>query len=69
MAVGMPKVGCGGHRPYRSRAEAAYKASWHLSCHKCRSGLVIGVWLCEPTRDHFHIGHRAPTEAERRVLG
>lgn len=67
MAVEQQQRSCGGHRAYRSRAEALYRASWHLTCWKCAAGLVMDVWVCLPTRQHFHIGHREPTEAERRM--
>jgi hypothetical protein len=49
---------CGAHKPYRSRADAVYAASWHLRCEKCATEGPLGVWQCLPSRAHFHIGHR-----------
>jgi hypothetical protein len=59
----MPWTECGPHRPYRSRAEAAAKASWHLTCWKCKAVGPINVFLCTRTGAHWHIGHRKPIAA------
>jgi hypothetical protein len=50
---------CGAHKPYRSRADAVYAASWHLRCEKCTTEGPLGVWLCLPRRQHWHCGHKA----------
>jgi hypothetical protein len=54
----MANGSCGAHKPYASKAAAAYAASWHITCPKCKAGRPIGVWLCEPSRKHHHWGHR-----------
>jgi hypothetical protein len=59
MAVSAPRpqTGCNGHRPYRSKAEATWRASWHLTCAKCARGLVMRAW---PHEQHWHVGHGRP---------
>jgi hypothetical protein len=63
MAVPSPRRtehrGCGEHRAYRSKKEAEWRVSWHLSCGKCRRGLVMRVWPC-PDGQSFHVGHGRP---------
>jgi hypothetical protein len=56
---------CGAHKPRRSKAEALYAASWHLTCVKCKTVGPLGVWMCE--YGHHHIGHkeREPATAAR----
>ncbi len=65
-----PRTGnpCGPHRPYRSRAEASARASWHLTtrCVKCQAGRELVPFLCDSGR-HWHIGHRQ--EKDRRRTG
>jgi hypothetical protein len=65
----MANGSCGAHKPRRSKAEAVYAASWHLTCLKCKTVGPLGVWLCLPSRAHFHIGHRTrePAEAAERA--
>jgi uncharacterized cupin superfamily protein len=57
---------CGAHKPRRSKAEALYAASWHLTCTKCKTIGPLGVWQCEPHRQHWHYGHkkREPATAQ-----
>jgi uncharacterized protein (DUF983 family) len=54
-------AGCGAHRPYRSRAEAQAKLSWHLTtvCPSCVAGKIFDAWLCM-AKQHWHIGHAYP---------
>lgn len=54
------KVSCDRHRRYRSKSEAAYAASWHPVCPKCRAGRVIDVFACNQDVPHYHVGHRWP---------
>jgi hypothetical protein len=64
----MGRVGtCGSHKPYRSKAAAAYAASWHLRCEKCTTEGPLGVWQCKHGRQHWHVGHakREPATATR----
>jgi hypothetical protein len=58
---------CGAHKPYASKAAAAYAASWHLTCLKCKTVGPLGVWVCLPSRQHWHQGHkkREPAAAAR----
>lgn len=51
---------CGNHRPYHSKADAQARIGWHLRCRKCLAGGVMHAFLCEPKRQHWHIGHRFP---------
>jgi hypothetical protein len=65
MAVGSPryqdalKISCSRHRRYRSKADAMYALSWHLTCQKCREGGVMAVFPCE-AGPFWHAGHRWP---------